>query len=262
MKRRDFLKTSAALASLSAFAASVRAADEAPGSEREFYELRLYHFRMGAKQKLFDDYCRNAAIPALNRAGIKPVGIFNVMVGPDSPTAYMLLPCATFEALAAAREKVWADEVYQKAGAAFLNAATDDPAFVRMESTFLRAFAGMPKLDATTMAGKPRVFEMRTYESPSEKAGRKKVEMFNQGEIAIFRRAGLMPIFFGEALMGVNLPRLTYMIGFPDVAERAKNWAVFGSDPEWKRLSGMPEYAGIVSNITNILLQPAPYSQI
>jgi hypothetical protein len=260
MKRRDFLKSSATLAAIGAMTASVRAEDDAKAPPREFYELRQYRLRMGPKQKIFDDYFRNAALPALNRAGISPVGVFNVMVGPDSPTTFVLLPCASLETLLAAKEKIMADDDYQKAGGEFLDAAATDPAFVRIESSFLRAFAGMPKLEVPT--AKTRVFELRTYESPTEKTGRKKVEMFNNGEIPIFRRAGLAPVFFGETIIGARMPNLTYMVTFADAAERAKNWAAFGSDPDWKHLSGLPEYANIVSNITNELLQPAGYSQI
>src|ERR1700722_6123147 len=121
MKRRDFLKSSATLAAIGAMTASVRAEDDAKAPPREFYELRQYRLRMGPKQKIFDDYFRNAALPALNRAGIPPVGVFNVMVGPDSPTTFVLLPCASLETLLAAKEKIMADDDYQKAGGEFLD---------------------------------------------------------------------------------------------------------------------------------------------
>jgi hypothetical protein len=182
------------------------------------------------------------------------------MVGPDSPTFYTLLPCASLDTLIAAREKILADEEFLKAGAEFIDAAATDPAFVRIESSFLRAFAGMPKLEVP--ANKTRMFELRTYESPTTKTGRKKVEMFNSGEIDIFRRTGLTPVFFGETVIGGKMPNLTYMVSFADLAERSKNWAAFGADPDWKRISALPEYANIVSNITNLFLQPTGYSQI
>jgi hypothetical protein len=86
--------------------------------------------------------------------------------------------------------------------------------------------------------------------------------MFNSGEIDIFQRVGPAPVFFGEMLVGGKMPNLTYMVAFADWGERAQKWAAFGGDPEWKRMSGLPEYSNIVSNITNILLQPTGYSQI
>jgi hypothetical protein len=113
--------------------------------------------------------------------------------------------------------------------------------------------------------GPGRVFQLRTYESPSVKTGLKKIEMFDDaGEIAIFRRVGLHPVFFGEALVGAKLPNLTYMLGFESAEELKENWQKFRDDAEWKRLSGMPEYAdkAILSGITNVILRPAEYSQV
>ncbi len=66
--------------------------------------------------------------------------------------------------------------------------------------------------------------------------------MVNVGEIAIFRRTGLQPVFFGETLVGTKLPNLTYMLVFDDMAAHDKNWAKFIGDPEWNRLSTTPCY--------------------
>jgi hypothetical protein len=71
-------------------------------------------------------------------------------------------------------------------------------------------------------------------------------------------------VFFGETLIGSNLPNLTYMLVHQNMAAREKNWGAFGSDPEWRKLSAMPGYTDgeIVSNISNLFLRPAAYSQI
>jgi hypothetical protein len=168
--------------------------------------------------------------------------------------------------LLGAWRRVEADAEYQRAAAEFVNAPAAAPVYIRMESSFMVAFEGMPKLEipAGAAGNKPRIFELRTYESASEKAGKKKIEMFNQGEIAIFRRAGLKPVFFGQALIGSKLPHLTYMVVFENLEQRAASWSAFGGDAEWKKLSTTPGYANaeIVSNITNVLLSPADFSQI
>src|SRR6185295_2966385 len=267
MQRREFLKSSAAAASVAAMSPLLSAnAAEASKSAREFYELRLYHLRRGPMTKRFDDFCRDAAIPAMNRAGIAPVGVFSVMFGPDSPTMYVLLPHKSIESFGTALDRVRADADYQKAGAEFINATPGDPSYIRVEISLLVAFASIPRVEvpAATAAKKPRVFELRTYESHSKKANKKKIEMFNTGEIAIFRRVGLTPVFFGETLIGTKIPSLTYMLAFESMAERDKNWGQFGPDPEWKKLSSTPAYTDpeIVTNISNVFLRPAPYSQI
>jgi len=263
MKRRQFIASSIATPLLagSAFRGRIKAEDEKAG--REYYELRMYHLRRGPKQKVFDDFFREVSLPAMNRNGIAPVGVFSVMVGPDSPTMYLLIPHKSIESLATATDRVTSDPEYQKAGASFINMPAADPAYVRVESSLMVAFAGMPRLEAPAV-NKPRIFELRTYESHSKRANKKKIEMFNNGEIAIFRRTGLKPVFFGETLIGQRLPNLSYMLTFDDMAARDKNWAAFGADPDWKKLSSAPGYtdAEIVSNISNLFLPPAPYSQI
>jgi hypothetical protein len=268
MKRREFLRTSLAASGVAGLTPilGASAADTAEKGPREFYELRLYHLRRGAKQKLFDDFFREAALPALNRAGVSPVGVFAVMTGPDSPTMYVLLPYKSLPDFVASNERMRADADFQKTGAEFLNVPATDPAYVRVESSLLLAFEGMPKLEvpAAAAGNRPRIFELRIYESHSKKANLKKIEMFNLGEIAIFRRAGLQPVFFGETLVGTKLPNLTYMLVYENMAARDASWGKFGSDPEWKKLSTTPGYTDpeIVSNISNALLRPTGYSQI
>jgi len=264
MKRRDFLKSSVAIASAAATTELLAAesAESGPSTAREFYELRKYHLRRGPTQKRFDDFYREAAIPAMNRAGMTPIGVFSIMTGPDSPTLYVLLPHKSAEAFASSNERVRADADYQKAGAEFINAPATDPSYVRVESSLLLAFENMPKIEVP--AKKTRMFELRTYESHSKKANKKKIEMFNTGEIAVFRRTGLTPVFFGETLIGPKMPNLTYLLVFENMTEHDKNWGQFGSDPEWKKLSTTPGYtdAEIVSNISNVFLRPTAYSQI
>ena len=268
MKRREFLKTSLAASGVAGLTPmfNASAAEASEKGPREFYELRLYHLQRGAKQKLFDDFFREAAIPALNRAGVSPVGVFTVMTGRDSPTMYVLLTYRSLAELAAANGRMRADTDFMKAGGDFLDRPATDPAYVRVESSFMVAFEGMPKLEvpAAAAGNQPRLFELRTYESHSQKANLKKIEMFNIGEIAIFRRAGLQPVFFGETLIGARMPNLTYLLVYDNMAARDASWGKFGADPEWKKLSTTPGYTDpeIVSNISNVLLRPAAYSQI
>ncbi|MGP8200904.1 MAG: NIPSNAP family protein [Limisphaerales bacterium] len=263
MKRREFLTSSIATAGLGALLAgsAADAQETASPAVREFYELRLYHLRRGPQTELFDHFYSQAAIPALNRAGVDRVGVFNLAVGPDSPTMYVLLAHKSLESVAAMADRLAADADYLKAGAEFLDAPATNPAYLRVESSLMAAFAGMPKLEVP--ANKSRLFELRTYESHSKKANKKKIEMFEHGEIAIFRRNGVQPVFFGETLIGPRLPNLTYMVVFENPAAHDKNWAAFMADPEWAKLRTTPGYADadIVSNISNVFLRPASYSQ-
>jgi hypothetical protein len=262
MKRRDFLASSLAASASAGLARGKTAGGRNRMAARDFYELRYYQLHRGPGVNLTHDYLREAAVPALNRIGIKPIGVFNVMVGPESPSLFVLIPHPSAESVLTAWERLRSDGQYLERGADFLNAPASNPAFVRVESQFMVAFPFYARI--TPPASGPRVFELRTYESATKKANLTKIKMFGSGEIDIFRRVGFHPVFFGEKLIGPRWPNLTYMLASASIEERNKHWAAFRTDPEWKKLSSMPEYSDqeIVSNITNYLLSPAPYSQI
>jgi NIPSNAP len=267
MDRRTLLTSSLAASALAGTGGLQTLGAPSPeGMERDLYELRLYHLRRGPQVKRMNDFMKDAYIPAMKRAGAGPIGAFNVTIGPESPTLYLLITFKSHAALAHFGERLMGDEELRKGGAAVIDTPATDPAFIRAESSLLVAFPGMPHLEIPPSAAqhKSRIFELRTYESHSKKANLTKIGMFGEGEIAIFRRSGLRPVFFGETLFGTNLPNLTYLLTYDDMAARERDWAAFVADPEWKKLSTTPGYtdAEIVSNITNRILTPTDYSEI
>jgi hypothetical protein len=231
---------------------------------RQYIELRRYHLLPGAKQRAFSTFVGEVAIPAMNRAGVGRVGAFNVVYGENAPSLLLVLTHQTLESVVSLRDRLASDAVYTRAGAAILEAPLSDPPFVRVESTLVRAIDAMPALEpsAGVAAKTPRIFELRTYESHSDHAALNKLKMFNAGEVPIFRRTGLTPVFFGETLVGAKMPSLNYMLTFADMAARDAAWSAFGKDPEWKTLSADPQYRDNVSAISDIILRPTGYSQI
>jgi hypothetical protein len=213
-----------------------------------------------------ESYFGDALIPALARMGMGPIGVFKVDVGPETPAFYLLIPGSRLDALVELDLRLAQDEGFLKAAEPFWNATAAAPAFQRVEISLLAAFEGWPKLTPPASAatkGK-RIFQMRTYESPSEGEHVRKVEMFHSGEFDIFVKAGCHPVFFGDTLIGARMPNLTYMLSFADQAELEAKWEVFRNDPAWKKLSASPRYAydQIVTNITNLYLSPLGCSQI
>src|ERR1041385_4351587 len=103
MRRKEFIvgmATGLIGAPLAAHACETGvSAIKAQDNALEYYELRQYHLQMGAKPKIVEDYWRDAALPALKRLGIGPVGVFNVLIGPDSPTLTVLIPHKTAESV-------------------------------------------------------------------------------------------------------------------------------------------------------------------
>jgi hypothetical protein len=265
MERRRFLTTSLAAAGL-ALAREGAAQSPATASAREYYLIRRYQLEAGPQTKITESYFGDALIPALTRMGMGPIGAFKLDYGPETPEFYVLIPGRSVEALATLDLRLAQDADFTKAAQPFWNAPATAPAFLRMESTLLAAFEGWPRLTppATTATKSKRIFQLRTYESPSDAAHVRKVEMFHKGEFEIFQKAGCHPVFFGDTLMGSRMPNLTYMLSFANLPELEAGWAAFSADPDWKKLSSSPRYSyeSIVSNISNLILSPLAASQI
>jgi len=256
MKRRDFVITAA-----SAGLASAAAADPPPNS---LFHLLYFHLRNGSQVERTTQYLNTVFLPAARRNGLGPAGFFSPVIGERGPFILSLVTYPGFAAVDGIHNKFADDKEFQKGWDEYNNIS--DPAYVRMESTLLRAFDGMPTLEVPPGDARraARVFELRTYESVNEKASQRKIKMFEDGEAAIFRRLGMLPVFFGRSIVGPRQPNLTYMLAFDDLAARERLWRNFGADPEWQKLRAQPGLsdAEIVSNISNEILRPLPFSPI
>jgi hypothetical protein len=268
MNRRRFITTTAAAAvvtGLTSTLSSSMAAESSKNVKPEYYEWRTYSLKNAEQLTLVERHWAKAAIPALNRLGVTNVGTFREQTPSPAPKFYVLLTYNSLEQFNSVNAKLATDAQYLKDGAEYLGVEAKSPAYERIESTLMVAFDGMPKLEVPKLKGQPRVFVLRTYESHNETAGKKKIEMFNTGgEIEIFRRTGLTPVFFGETIIGNSRPNLTYLLVFKDMADHDKSWATFRVDPAWVKLKSIPEYADakIVSKITKTFVVPAEGSQI
>jgi hypothetical protein len=228
-----------------------------------YYELRTYTLMDADQQTLVENYFKTAAIPALNRLGIKNVGVFTELKPSGQSTLVALIPYQSLYEFETINEKLENDKIYMTAGAAYLNAPATAPAYERISSSLLKAFKNMPELELPPKNN--RIFELRRYEHATEAAGAKKRKMFDDlGEIDIFKRLEFRPVFFAETIIGEARPNLIYMVSFDDMAAHDRHWKSFGADSEWKKISKVPEYADskLVSKITTTFLQPTEFSQI
>jgi hypothetical protein len=195
---------------------------------------------------------------------LSPVGFFSSVIAEDSPFILVVTSYPTLGAIEEVAAKLASDKQFLKDQEAYFSAP--GPAYVRQERSLLRAFDTMPAIEVPASDPKrtARIFELRRYESNSSATLRRKIKMFDEGEIAIFRKTGLQPVFFGETIFGTNVPNLTYLLAFDDLAARERNWRTFVAHPEWQKLRSQPGLsdAEIVSNISNAILRPLPFSEI
>ncbi len=232
---------------------------------RELYQITIYHFSNELQEKTLDNYLQNALLPALHRLGMLQVGVFKAMAN-DTASDKKLYVFTTIPSLDFAIKlplKLQSDKTYQEASAAYANAVYTAPPYARMETILLQAFPLAPKMQLPMLKSpkKDRVYELRSYESATEKIFANKVHMFNEGdEIGLFKRLNFNASFYASVIAGSKMPNLMYMTSFENMTDRDAHWKSFVDDPHWKRISTMPEYQKNVSHADIIFLRPAEYS--
>ena len=260
MKRREFIAAST-FAGLSLAAPRAAQAASTGSQNKELIELRLCHFADAQHQKQYIDFLVNAAIPALNRQGVRPVGVFRPKPNEDTQL-YVLIPHKSAESVVTLLPMLAQDAAFIETGTPIWQTPKSDPVYTRYESSLMLAFDSAPKVEVHSRAAN-RLMQLRIYESHNMERALKKIEMFNEGgEIAIFRRCGMTPVFFGQTLIGDRQPNLTYMLGFDNEEAQKTAWDRFGKDPDWNRIKNDEQYKDTVSNITNLILTPVQGSQI
>ncbi|WP_079470836.1 NIPSNAP family protein [Chitinophaga ginsengisegetis] len=234
--------------------------------ERQFYQIKIYHLKTKAQETLVDNYLEKTYLPALHHAGIKQAGVFKPVTADTAEIRiYVLIPFQSLEQFANLDKTLQADKSFQTNGKDYTDAAWNNIPYTRIESILLQAFPGMPVLEAPALKApkNERVYELRSYESPSEKYHVNKVKMFNTGdEIGIFRNLNFNAVFYASVISGPRMPNLMYMTTFNNKEDRDEHWKAFSADPKWKTLSAMEEYSHNVSKSEILFLRPTDYSDL
>ncbi len=255
MRRREFIGA--------AIGAGVALAETGAQANTGYIAMEWYRCRRDQDPQRLRDFLAKDTLPALNRAGIRPVGVFQISVGPDNPSILVLKAYPNLGAIQEVADKLAADERFVAA-----HKALDEkwePAYDRIECSLLRGFKSMPGIEVPKVEpGRTNLFELRIYESRNYAGHVRKVAMFDDGEIDLFRRTGINPVFFGSTIFGPNMPNLAYMVSFPSIEARAQAWSAFGQHPEWKKMSTVPGATDreLVCRISNQLMTPLPFSQV
>lgn len=228
--------------------------------QEQVYELRTYELEFGRPEQVLHDYFKEAFIPAMNRQGVKNIGVFEE-VGEGLPKKlYVLIPYNDIAVFQKSSELLIEDEKYIEDASPYLKISENLIPYSRITTDLIQSTTGFPNLQKP--GDNPSFFELRIYESYNEDALRRKVKMFNDSEFGIFEDVGLPTVFFGSNIAGNNMPCLTYMLAFKDKQAHTEAWGKFGPHPEWKRISNMEEYANAMNNIIRVFLKPLPYSQL
>jgi hypothetical protein len=230
----------------------------------DFYQIKIYHLKNNDQLNQVDEYLKNAYLPALHRLGIKNIGVFKPIANDTSAVKfiYVLIPFNSAEKWLKTNDDLAKDKSYMASAKSFMEAPSDKSPYDRMESVLLEAFTGQQHLLLPMQKTPDRIFELRSYESPTENLFEKKVAMFNNDEINIFNRLGFNPVFYGRVVSGSHMPNLMYMPVFDNEQKRNEGWKTFGNDAKWKEISANPENENkvSVSHIESILMHSTSYS--
>jgi len=237
----------------------------AQGKAQEYYQLKTFTVKNEKQESMMDAYLKDALLPALKRTGIDHVGVFKLRSSKFilANKVYVLIPFTSLVQFEGIEKKLSKDKDYVLAGKDYINASHNNPPYERFTSTVLRAFTEMPKLKATSVEGprQDRVYELRSYESPTEMTYLNKVDMFNAGgEVKLFDELGFNAVFYAEVISGDRMPNLMYMTTFTNMEQRETKWGDFSNSEVWKKLSAEAKYQNNVNKADILLLYPTEYS--
>ena len=237
---------------------------------KDLYQLKIYHLKSTDQEQIVENYLEKAYLPALHRAGISKAGVFKNIKSSttdkkDELLIYVLVPYKSADDILKIEQKLQKDKAYTSDGSAYLDAAYNKTPYDRIETILISAFDGNPRFNLSGVSSPKaeRVYELRSYEGPTEKLYQSKVKMFNTGdEIGLFKRLGFNAVFYGSVIAGTRMPNLMYMTTFANKADRDQHWDTFVKDSQWKTLSAEEQYKNTVSNSTTTFLYPTAYSDI
>lgn len=237
--------------------------------KKDIYQIKIYTLKNNEQVAAVDEFLKNAFLSAMHRAGILKIGVFKPLTNDTSAIKkiFVFIPFTSVEQWKNISADLDKDVAYQSASKDFTGAAFDHAPYERLESILLDAFDMQPHFTIPSLKNSvsEKIYELRSYESPTEALHAKKVKMFNEGgETVIFKRLGFNAVFYARVISGSRMPNLMYMTSFENMAEHDEHWKAFSNDAEWKRISGLPEYESkvSVSHMDRILMHATDYSDL
>ena len=232
---------------------------------RDYYLIQVYHCSTAKQIATIDAFLKNTFLPYIHENGIQKVGVFAPL---DNDTArdkrlYVWVPFKNIQKLDELDQKIEALDPMGNAAIIHLESADSSLPYTRIEKIITRAFKFQPQYvtKSTLTKSSSRVYEYRSYESPTEAMHLKKVHMFNEGgEVTLFESLNFNAIFYSKVIAGSSMPNLIYMTSFNNMEDRNAHWKSFGEAPLWKKISAAPEYLNTVNRNETVLMRARDYA--
>ena len=232
---------------------------------RDYYLIQIYHCSTAKQIENIDLYLKNTFLPYLHKNGIEKVGVFAPL---DNDTAsdkrlYVWVPFKNIQKLDELDKTIEALDPMGSAAIIHLENADGSLPYTRIEKIISKAFKFQPQYEtkSTLTKSSSRIYEYRSYESPTENLHLRKVHMFNEGgEVTLFAQLNFNAIFYSKVIAGSNMPNLIYMTSFNNMEDRNAHWDRFDEAPLWKKISTAPEYLNSVNRNETVLMSARDYA--
>jgi len=257
MQRRTFIE---AIGGLTVIFPATAAAD---GSRTLYYTMTQYFLRNGSQTTRIQDFLAQGLVPTIRKLHSGPVICLEALVAAHMPQVVVITGYRSLNEIKEVGDRMWKEESYRQAVQSW-EAGAEAP-YEHLAQALLAATDYSPEVKpADPVPATPRIFELRTYHSPTWRQLKALHERFAGPEIAIFHRVGVHPILYTSTVFGQNMPNLTYLIPFDSLAAREKAWAAFSADPEWVKVrkESIDRHGQISSVIQMALYRAAAYSPI
>lgn len=232
---------------------------------REFYLIKIYHCTNQDQINHIDQYLKDQYLPFLHKAGVKKVGVFAPIDNDTSSDKriFVWLPLNALNQLDQLDQAFENIDPFGNDPLIHLDNKDSSLPYNRIETILTRAFKFLPNYEkkSSLVKSSDRIYEYRSYESPTEEMHLRKLHMFNEGqEIEIFKSLNFNAVFYSKAIIGSRIPNLIYMTSFNNMADRNAHWDAFKSHPIWKKISTDPIYLKIVNKNVTILMTARDYA--
>lgn len=256
LDRRRFLEGMPALVPSAALAA------EGEDHKTRFYVVEQFCLENGSQPGRIHDFFSKTLLPSMERVHKGPKIVLEALVATHMPQVMMILGVESLNQIYSISKALFNDEAFSKS---FDQWEAGEPPYISANTSLLEATPYSPEIVTPEKPpAAPRIFELRTYHSPTARQAKALHERFAGPEIKIFHRVGVHPLFYSSTVFGLNRPNLTYLIPFDSLAAREKAWNAFSADAEWQRVRKESiDRSGQISSIIQMSLYKAtPYSPI
>ncbi len=256
LDRRQFLE------GLPVLLPSGLAAGAGEGRKTRFYVLEQFFLENGTQPGRIHEFFSKALLPTMERLHKGPMIFLEALVTPHMPQVAAIFGVESCDQIWSIAKGLYADKEFSRA---FDQWESGEPPYVSASASLLEATDYSPEIAVPEKPpAAPRIFELRTYHSPTARQWKALHERFSGPEINIFHRVGVHPILYTSTVFGADRPNLTYLTPFDTLAAREKAWSAFSADKEWIRVRKESiDRSGQISSVIQISLYRAtPYSPI